>query len=295
MRFAALLPTVFAAMTLIVIGDTAGKLLTQADVAPVFVAWARFALGALLVLPLAGLRAAEIRDLVAPRVMLRGALIVGGISFILTALQSVPLADAFGAFFIGPVVAFVLSVLFLREHVTPLRSLLIVLGFAGVLLVVQPGGSFKPAILFAVLAGCFHGGYVTVTRWLAGAYRARLLLLAQLCFGAVVLAPFAWMAGAPQIDAGLALLLVISAVGSAAGNFLLVVVSRHADGSLIAPLIYTQLIAATGIGWLTFGDLPNMVALAGLALILTSGLGSLVAAHRGRISAPPSPDPKTTP
>ena len=93
---------VFIAMSFIVLGDTAGKLLTSAGVEPVFVAWTRFAIAALIMLPFCGLRRDEMRIFKDPRVIFRGLLISVGISCILTALKSEPMANVFGAFFIGP-------------------------------------------------------------------------------------------------------------------------------------------------------------------------------------------------
>ena len=248
MTFPVLLAVIFASMTCIVIGDTAGKLLMQAGWPPIFVAWARFALGAAMVFPFVGLTSRDLSTLVAPRVLLRGGFISGGIVCILTALRSVPLANAFGAFFIGPIVAYVLAVLFLGERVTRLRTNLLILGFCGVLLVVQPGLSMQPGILFALLAGTFYGAYLAVTRWVAGEYRPRVLLFAQLLFGAIALAPFAWTQSLQGLNAGQLALFGLSAAASAGGNFLLVLASRRVDGSLIAPLIYTQLVAATRLG-----------------------------------------------
>lgn len=149
------LAAVVTAMTCIVAGDTAGKALTAAGAHPFFVAWARFAMAALVLLPFSGLRRAELPQLADWRILMRGALIVGGISSILTALRTEPIADVFGAFFIGPVVSYILAALLLRERVTPLRSLLLAIGFCGVILVVKPGFGAGLGMAFALLAGMF--------------------------------------------------------------------------------------------------------------------------------------------
>ena len=267
--------TIFAALCLIVAGDTAGKYLTGLGFAPVFVAWMRFLIGALILLPISGLRFAEISALLHWKILLRGGLIVAGITCILTALKAAPIADVSGAFFVGPIVAYVLSVVLLKEKVTAWRSLLLLVGFVGVLLVVRPGfGGF--GLLFALAAGGFHGAYLVATRWLADAYRARFLLISQLLLGAVVLAPFGLGVPSPTIGITAFWLIGVSALGSAAGNYFLVIASRTTPASLMAPLIYTQLIAATAAGFLVFGDFPDMITLFGLVLILSSGLLSFV-------------------
>ncbi|MCC1494091.1 DMT family transporter [Cognatishimia sp. F0-27] len=267
---------VFTAVTCVVVGDTAGKLLTQAGIEPVLVAWARFAIAAVVLLPLSGLRRSELHQLADWRVVLRAVLIAGGICAILTALRTEPIANVFGAFFIGPVVSYVLAVLFLGERPSGARTALLGLGFVGVMLVVQPGFGGGTGMVFALLAGLFYGAYLATTRAVAGAFRPRFLLISQLLIGAVVLAPLGLSSGSPPLTNAVWPLFLLSALGSAAGNYLLVIANKRAEASLVAPLIYTQLISATGLGVLVFGDWPDPVALTGLALIALSGFGSLV-------------------
>ncbi|WP_299357849.1 DMT family transporter [uncultured Paracoccus sp.] len=144
----AVLGLVALATTAIVCGDTAGKLLTEAGVRPLFVAWSRFALAALLLAWSLGLRRSNLRDLLDWRLILRAAFIVGGIGSIMTALSTERIANVFGAFFIGPVVAYALSALLLRERVSWARTAMLALGFAGVLLVVgrSQGHVLSPCI-----------------------------------------------------------------------------------------------------------------------------------------------------
>ena len=271
---------VVTAMFSIVLGDTAGKELTAAGAHPFFVAWARCAMAALVLLPFSGLSRAELPGLLDWRILLRGALIVGVVSSILTALRTEPMADVFGAFFIGPVISYVLAALILGERITPLRSVLLGLGFGGVLLVVKPGFGAGAGMGFALLAGLFFGSFLTATRWLASSFRPRFLLISQLMVGSILLAPVAFAIGAPAMTPWLWLLFGVSAFGSALGNLLLATANRNAPASVIAPLIYTQLLAATILGWLAFGDWPDTLSLIGLGVILASGIMSLRLARR---------------
>jgi drug/metabolite transporter (DMT)-like permease len=189
------------ATTAIVCGDTAGKLLTGAGVQPLFVAWSRFALAALLLFWVLGLGPAGLGRLLDWRLILRAALIVGAIASILTALRTEPIANVFGAFFIGPIVAYVLSALLLGESVSWARTVMLALGFAGVLLVVRPGGEMGTGMIFAVLAGTLYGSYLAATRWLTAFYPPPFLLGSQLLIGAVLLLP-AGLASIRQLSAG---------------------------------------------------------------------------------------------
>lgn len=273
--------TVVLAMTLIVGGDAAATLLTGAGFPQVFVAWTRFALAAVLLAPLCGLSRAELSHFSNWRLYMRAALIVGGIVSILNALKTEPMANVFGGFFVGPVVSYFLSALLLRERVTPLRTFLLMVSFAGVLLVVKPGFGMTAGMGFAILAGCFHGSYLVATRWLAGDFRPRFLLFSQLLIGAVLLFPFAW-GPVPQISLPVFGLIAISALGSALGNLLLVLVNRTTPAGVIAPLIYSQLLAAMLIGWAVFGQWPDGLSLIGLLVIIAAGASSVWFAGRGR-------------
>lgn len=267
-------------MSMIVGGDVAAKVLSQGGVSPIFTAWTRFAIAALVLLPFCGLTRSDAPALRDPRVWLRAVLIMVGICLILTALRTEPVANTFGAFFVGPIVAFALSALLLKERITVVRTLLLALSFVGVLLVVKPGFGATVGMFFALLAGVFHGCYVVATRWIAPLYRPRVLLITQLVLGGFILAPFGIAAMPDAITwAGFGLIL-ISAMGSAFGNLLLVGLSKTTPSSVIAPLIYTQLIPATFLGFVVFSDWPDGFSFVGLAVIFTTGIASLALARR---------------
>lgn len=272
---------VVMAMVLIVSGDAAAKVLGCQGFDPVFTAWSRFALAAVIIAPFAGLQRSDLAQAKDWRLILRAMLIVGGIVCILTALRTEDMATVFGGFFVGPIVAYALSAFLLGERVTLARTILLGLSFIGVLIVVRPGFGMTAGMGFAILAGCFHGSYLVATRWLAGGFRPRFLLLSQLVIGAVVLAPFA-VGPLPAITGNAAVLIGISAMGSALGNLLLVLVNRTTPANVIAPLIYSQLVVATVLGVIIFGDWPDSITLIGLAVIAIAGASSVWFAGRGR-------------
>ena len=267
------LPLMLLAMSLIPAGDTAGKLLGEAGVAPAFTAWSRFALGAVMILPfvLHLTRPAIFADW---RVWLRGLLLAGGIVSILTALGTELIANVFGAFFLGPILAYVLSAWLLNEGFSRARMVLLGIGFLGVLLVVRPGFGMTPGLGFAVMAGVFYGGFLTASRWLSDIAHPGALLLSQLVVGALVLAPFGLTAW-PELEPRILAMTLGSALGSMLGNLCLILALRMAPASGLAPFVYTQLIAATVLGWAVFDALPDALTLTGLAVLVVSGLATL--------------------
>jgi drug/metabolite transporter (DMT)-like permease len=221
---ARLVGAVVLAMTLIVGGDAAATLLTGAGFPQTFVVWTRFALAAALLAPLCGLVRCDLVQFRDWRLYLRATLIVGGILSILTALTTEPMANVFAGFFVGPVVSYFMAALLLGERITPLRTFMLLISFSGVLLVVHLGFGMSTGMGFAILAGCFHGSYLVETHWLAGEFRPRFSLFSQLLIGAVLLSPFA-LSAIPTITLPLFGLITVSALGSAGGNLLLVLVN----------------------------------------------------------------------
>lgn len=260
----------FVAMSLIPAGDSAGKLLTSTlGVSPVFVGWSRFALGTLMILPF--LTPETVKLFGNWRIWMRAGILTCGITSIQTALQTADLATVFAAFFIGPMFSYLLAALFLKEPITWLRSFLILLGFGGVLLVVRPGTTVEPGVLWAVAAGLFYGMFLTMSRWLSHLGTPLALTFTQLSISALLLLPFG-LIYFPALTLPVVGLTLASAFCSMMGNLLLLYAFQIASATKLAPLVYFQLIAAVAFGWVIFGSLPDMYTWAGLIIIITTGL-----------------------
>ena len=265
-----------AAMAFIPAGDSAGKILVVShDATPLFIAWSRFAIGAALIIPFAHKLRIDWQIFVDWRVWLRAMLIAGAISLILTSLETEEIANVYGAFFIGPVVAYFGAAVFLREQISRMRTVLLVIGFAGVLIVVRPGFNYSGGIYFAVGAGICYGLFLITNRWLAVDWRPSSLLISQLVLGSLLLIP-AGMADIPEISGQSSMIILLSALCSAAGNILLLFAGRMMHASRLAPLVYFQLVAATTLGIFIFGDQPDLLSWIGILIILISGFATFI-------------------
>jgi len=253
-------------------GDLCGKLLTSSGIAtPGFIASSRFVVGSALLLPFVPRGAyALLKDW---RMWLRALLLVGGIFSVQTALKTEPLADVFAAFFVGPIISYVLSAIFLREPTTKLRSVLMLVGFAGVILVVRPGFGGSVNLLWAILAGGFYGAFLTTGRWLAHLGSPLELSLIQLLLAALFMLPIG-LANLPDFTLSTSALTVGSAAFSMLGNLILLYAYSRVAATKLAPMVYFQLIAAVTLGWAAFGQLPDMLTWLGLAVVVSAGLGS---------------------
>ena len=262
----------FVAMSMIPAGDLCGKLLTGSGIAtPGFIASSRFVVGSALLLPFVPPRAYSL--LKDKRMWLRALLLVGGIFSVQTALKTEPMADVFAAFFVGPIVSYVLSAVFLREPTTWLRSLLMAIGFAGVILVVRPGFGGSLNLLWAVLAGGFYGAFLTTGRWLSHLGTPLELSLIQLLIAALFMLPLG-LTNLPEFTLSTSALTVGSAAFSMLGNLILLYAYSKVAATKLAPMVYFQLIAAVTLGWAAFGQLPDMLTWLGLAVVISAGLGS---------------------
>jgi drug/metabolite transporter (DMT)-like permease len=262
------------AMVLIPSGDAAGKLLVaNHGVSPLFVAWSRFLIGAVVFLPFAG--RFEARLFLDWRIWLRAVFIVGGISSILTALRTEPISNVYAIFFVGPILSYFLSAILLKEQISRSRTTLLLIGFGGVLLVVKPGSDMGAGAVYALLAGAFYGCYLVANRWLVTVARPRMMLLSQLIIGALLLTPLG-IAGIPQLSAPVFSLSMLSAVASLLGNLALILAYRRAEASKLAPLLYVQLISAATLGAVLFDSWPDTLALLGISILLTTGFASFL-------------------
>lgn len=264
-------------MIVLPLGDGIAKhLMATTSYSSGFLAWSRFMVGVAVVLPFAvatgafaGLGLGFLY-----RQAIRGALVAGAIGMIITALETIPLADAFGAFFIGPALATVLAATVLRERVKPIEWLAVVLGFVGVLLVVRPSGDMNIGFLWGLAAGSSYGGFLVATRWAAGSGPAAAQLAGQLCFGLLFLAPF----GASElVSHGIeapGLLLLMGCISLTSNLFSILALGR-ARAAFLAPVVYVQILSATIAGWLIFGQFIDPVGLLGLALIVAAGISRI--------------------
>lgn len=273
-----------ATAMLIPVGDALAKEIARVSaVEPALVAFARFVLGAAIFLPLMLWRR-QFPPLTARffgSQLIRGLFFTGGIFSMVTAVRFAPLADVFGAFFIAPAVATLIAVLLLKEPVSRTDIVALSLGFVGVLMVTRPGAEMNAGLLWAFAAGFCYGSFNAITRWSAGFAPPLAQIASQLIVASLVISPFALPAIHQATEAPL--LLIGSALSSAAANFCLVMAYQRERAAVLAPIIYLQLPAAALIGLAAFGDVPDALALAGLALIVFAGLGvRLIAAGRGR-------------
>ena len=266
------------AMFLIPIRDGLAKYMT--DTLPVIViAWATYCAAALIAAPIAIRKHGRGAVLPAglPSQTARTLLLVGAMTMFFFSVRTVPLANAIAAYFVAPFVAAALAPLVLKEKFTWTVAVAVTLGFVGVLVVLRPDGNFDANILWAVGAGLLFAFYMLTTRLAARQAPPLAALCYQSVLGAIVLTPFALVAGIEGVGAFLGVFASIGLLQSSSHG-LSIAAFRFAPAGVLAPLVYLEIVAAVIVGLVAFGDWPVTQTWIGIIIIIAAG--SLVALRR---------------
>lgn len=260
------------AMLVIPSVDGIAKYLSS-DYSPLFLSWARYAVASIVVLPLAfATRGRNIlpREQIAAHA-LRTIFLVAAMTLYFLAISRIPLATAITAFFIGPVLAVILSAFLLKERMTLWKGLSLALGLVGALVMLRPGGSTDPGLFLAFGAGAFFAFYMVATRKASRDSDPVSTLTFQCLFGTLLMLPQAFLYWSwPAVDS-LYLFLGLGVL-SALSHILSILAFRMSEASLLAPLVYLELVGSALIGYIAFGDLPGVATVVGATLITSAGL-----------------------
>ncbi len=199
----------------------------------------------------------------------------------MTALVSMPLAEATAIYFTAPLVMVVLSPWLLGEQVGKRQWLAVAAGFAGMLLIVRPGGALPlgGTLLMAVAALCY-ALFQLLTRKLSGrvppatqyAYMAAVCLVVTQLVSLMPSTPAMPGADGAWPGAWQMALLVAGGLVSGLAQWLLLAAFRRVPLATLAPMNYLQLLLAVLISSFWFQRPPDALALAGMGLIAAAGV-----------------------
>jgi drug/metabolite transporter (DMT)-like permease len=215
-------------------------------------------------------------------VYVRGTLELGAILTYILALVHATVGNVTAIFQITPLLVILGMVFIHREAASGLRLFLVGLGFAGALLVAQPGsGATSPYLLLAFITTIF-----AALRDLAGrkipsqisALAAALITILMVLIAAALIGliteNWVWPSYIEALlVAGAGLLMML-------GHMFTFLAYRHASAQAVAPFYYAFMVWAVVLGFLIFGDVPNHLAILGMALILASGVAIAVLERR---------------
>lgn len=212
--------------------------------------------------------------------VVRGALWVGATMMFFTSFMYLGLAEATALIFVAPFFITLISALFLGEEVGWCRWLAVLTGFVGVLMIIRPGGAaFQLISLLPVATAFVYALLMLSARWVDPRESVWTLLIYLTGAGTLLSAaivPFVWV----PVQAQDLWLFVGIAIFGTAGMTMMTQAFRLAPAVLIAPLDYTGLLWATLFGWLIWRESLDAMAMAGAALIIASGVVTILREKR---------------
>ncbi len=201
---------------------------------------------------------------------------VAAMATFLTALTQLPIANVTAILAALPLTVSLAGAVFLNEPVGWRRLAAILVGFVGVMLIVQPGGAgFNIYALLALLAVVILTARDLFTRQFSDAVPsltvAAMTAVAVTLFSALFMIGQDWQPVPPQM-----VWVIVKAAGFVFVAYLFsVMVMRVGEIGFVAPFRYTAILWALGLGWWHFGEWPDNLALLGTGIIVATGVFTL--------------------
>lgn len=269
------------AFLLLPFGDAIGKFLVTQDMGVVQVTWGRWFFHSLLLTPLVLIRYGK-TALRVPNPALqfsRAAALAMATVFFFWSLRHIPLANATAVLFVAPLLVVALSALFLGEKVGPRRWGAVAAGLAGVLLIVRPGaggddagnGILQLGSALALGAAICFALYMVLTRRAAGRAPPLVALWWMGIVGMVLTSAVALPNWQPPTSEQWGLMAGIGLV-MLTGHLMVFWAADRIEASALAVTPYLEMVTSTVLGYLIFGDFPEMLTWAGCAIVIGAGL-----------------------
>ena len=217
-----------------------------------------------------------------PAVLMRGLLEAAAASLYLLALSYIPFAVATAIGLSTPLFLTVLAVFILKEDVRWRRWTAIVAGFAGVLMVIQPKlDDFQLWTWVVVLSSLVGALRDILSRYVPASVPTTVVSLSSAATVGLVGGIWALAEGwQPMAWQGVLYLVGSSMLLASGYQFLMIALRSGSEFSVIGSFRYASVLWAIVIGYIVWGDVPNPLAMAGIALVVGSGLYML---HRERV------------
>ena len=284
-----------ASMAAFTVNDTFMKALS--DELPLFPALALRGTGATLLLVLIALilriDAFTVRVKDRWKMVIRSLAEAGGAFGFLGAVFNMDLANASAIGQVAPLVVAVAAAIWLGERLNALRIGSVIVGFLGVILMLQPGPEgfnwWSLSVIFSVLMVTLRD---IITRQMSHDIPAFTIVL----YGAVAVAVVAGIGtvlrGELQpISTTVAAQMTGSVLFLIVGYFTAILTMRVGEVSFVAPFRYTSMLFSFLLGWLMFSEMPNALTLIGVTIVIAAGLISLTMEVRAQRKGPPDGSP----
>lgn len=187
------------------------------------------------------------------------------------ALANIELADAMLLKLTGPLFIPIIAIFWIKEHVSLKTTCGILVGFAGVIIFLNPTGEIQLAAVVGLIGGALAAFAKVTIRKMSDTEPTTRIIFYFALFGALISA-------VPALSTELHIptlrqwgyLILLGVVGTC-GQFCLTQAYRLAPASQVGPFTYSSLLWASLAGWLLWAEIPSTQTLIGAGLIMTAG------------------------
>jgi drug/metabolite transporter (DMT)-like permease len=185
-------------------------------------------------------------------------------------LRELPLADVISLTFGGPIFVTIASILFLSERVGIKRWAAVIIGFVGMLLIVQPAFVelnyyYLSPIVFCIFFACVAISVRSLSKT-EPIYTIAIYFTILNCLLGLATLPFGWVIPSKSDI----LIFIIMGLCGSVGNLLLTQSYRMSEASLVTPIKYLSLVFAIIFGFLIWSEVPKVITILGASLVVVS-------------------------
>ena len=204
--------------------------------------------------------------------VLRGALLLITTCFMFTGLAYLPFAENIAIYMIGPVITTILAFFILKEKISFLQIIVVIIGLIGAIIIANPNSqSFNYAVIFPFLAALCFSFFTISTKFLNSSDSNQTTLLFTAITGTFLSAPFIiyfWK----WPDFYQTILMFCLGLLATIGHFLFIEALKVISASFAAPFVYLTVLLAAFWGYLIYNEVPNQNTIIGAFLIVIAGL-----------------------
>ena len=204
--------------------------------------------------------------------ILRGSLLLVTTCFMFSGLAYLPFAENIAIYMIGPVITTILAFFILKEKISFLQIIVVIVGLIGAIIIADPNSqSFNLAIIFPFLAALCFAFFTISTKFLNSSDSNQTTLLFTAITGTFLSAPFIiffwkW----PSLNA--TILMFCLGLLATIGHFFFIEALKVINASFAAPFVYLTVLLAAFWGYIIYNEVPNQNTIIGAFLIIIAGL-----------------------
>ena len=204
--------------------------------------------------------------------ILRGALLLITTCFMFSGLAYLPFAENIAIYMIGPVITTILAFLILKEKISFMQVIIVIIGLIGALVIANPNSaSFNFAVIFPFLAALCFAFFTISTKFLNSSDSNQTTLLYTAITGTILSLPFIiyfweW----PNFNQ--TMLMFCLGLLATLGHFLFIEALKIVSASFAAPFVYLTVLLAAFWGYILYEEIPQQNTILGAFLIIIAGI-----------------------